>query len=619
MAVNLRPYQETGVQNIRSAMGKNRRVLFVLPTGGGKTVTFSYIAWSAQKKGKRIYIAAHRAEIVEQISRALAQFNVQHGRIQPGRTLTADAVQVCMIQTLSRRLEKMPAPDMLIYDECHHAVTGAYVAVANHFPNARILGVTATPERLDGRGLGEAFDIMVQGPPSRWLIENNFLADFDYYAPATQLDLSSVKTSMGDYALDDLAKAVDKPTITGDAITHYRRFLDGRPAIAFCVTVEHAKHVAATFNEAGIAAASIDGTMSGAERDAVINGLKSGAIKVMTSCELISEGFDVPAVSGAILLRPTKSLAMSLQQAGRALRLKPDGSKAVILDHVGNVNRFGTPKTDRQWSLDSKKRKAEESGVHACKACFKVFDHDEFISRKESGAGCGEPEEGCIFVAKERSEGDGAGREIEQVAGELTAITESPAWAQGINIARAAGAEFKEMLAKADTLEKLKEIARIRGYHWKWAARIMSARSGEELDINTREVEWLTKSLIGAGFEEGEQFKIQYILSQLEDVGKILNRNKSDLHVIKKRLFFRLFFVAAQRGRHGITADKLEKYLRKADLQFIYTQEKLTNLTQQNTISFLNEGVSELWQSIGHSKKLPIDLYLNCINNLKNR
>ena len=198
---------------------------------------------------------------------------------------------------------------------------------------------------------------------------------------------------------------------------------------------------------------------------------------MITSCELVSEGFDVPAVSGAILLRPTKSLAMSLQQAGRALRLKPDGSKAVILDHVGNVNRFGTPKTDRQWSLDSKKRKAEESGVHACKACFKVFDHDEFISRKESGAGCGEPEDGCIFVAKERDEIEGGGREIEHVAGELTAITESPAWAQGINIARAAGAEFKAMLAKADTLEKLKEIARIRGYHWKWATHIMNQRA----------------------------------------------------------------------------------------------------------------------------------------------
>lgn len=479
MSVVLRPYQQTSVQNIRSAMGKNRRVLFVLPTGGGKTVIFSYITHSATQKGKRVYIAVHRSEIIDQICKALTAFGVAHGRIQPGRTLTSDPVQVCMIQTLSRRLDMIPHPDLLVFDEAHHALTASYQVVAERFTGAKILGVTATPERLDGRGLGAVFDQMVEGPSTRWLIENNFLADFEYYAPTSKIDLSSVKTQMGDFAIDQLAAAVDKPTITGDAVAHYRKFLSGRPAIAFCVTVEHARHVAATFVMAGIPAEAIDGTMDRAARAACVDGLKTGRIMVMTSCDLVSEGFDVPSVSGAILLRPTKSLGLSLQQVGRALRLKEDGSRAVILDHVGNVNRHGTPKVDRKWSLTSKKRKQEASGARQCEACFKVFDVEDFKARKESGTGCGEPEDGCIFDGTGSEEKGKSERELEHVAGELSAITETPEWARGINIARAAGSEYKAMLMWAgNDILKLKEVARVRGYHHKWVYRVMAEHRG---------------------------------------------------------------------------------------------------------------------------------------------
>ncbi len=475
MAVILRPYQSKGVDDIRAAMAQNRRVLFVLPTGGGKTVTFSFITHAAIQKGKRIYIVVHRAEILDQISVALRQFNVPHGRIQPGRTATNDLVQIAMIGTVVRRLDKLPAPDMIIVDECHHALTSSYVTLFGAYPRARVLGVTATPERLDGRGLGETFDTMVRGPSTRWLIENGFLADFDYYAPEVVADLSSVKTRMGDYAIDDLAAAMDKPTITGDAVAHYERFLAGRPAIAFCVTVDHAKHVASCFQDAGIASSSIDGSLPPGERKRIVGALKTGEIKVLTSCDLISEGFDVPAVSGAILLRPTKSLSLYLQQVGRALRLKPDGSKAVILDHVGNC-RHGTPKTAREWSLDAKKRKGDSAGVKQCKACFKAFDHAEFGDLKKSGSGCGDEQEGCLFLAKPKDEALASGREIENKAGELVALTDTPEWAGGINIMLAKGEEWKAMIHKADTLEKFKQIAKARGYHWKWANLMMEQR-----------------------------------------------------------------------------------------------------------------------------------------------
>lgn len=475
MAPVLRPYQNKGVEEIRNAMAANRRVLFVLPTGGGKTMTFSFITHAAIQKGKRVYVVVHRAEILDQICAALRQFNVPHGRIQPGKTPTDDLVQVAMIGTIVRRLDRLPAPDMIVIDECHHAITGSYGTLMDAYPRARVLGVTATPERLDGRGLGETFDAMIQGPSTRWLIDNGFLADFDYYAPPVMADLSSVKTRLGDYAIDDLEAAMSKPTITGDALAHYKRFLSGRPAIAFCVTVDHAKSVAECFNAAGVPAASIDGSMSHGERKAIVDGLKTGKISVMTSCDLISEGFDVPAVSGAILLRPTKSLGLYLQQIGRALRLKPDGSKAVILDHVSNC-RHGTPKTERKWSLDSKKRKGDSAGVRQCKSCFKAFDHAEFQELKTSGVGCGEVQDGCIFVEKPRDQTASVGREVEHIDGELVALTESPEWAGGINVMLAKGQDWKAMMAKADTVGKLQDIAKIRGYSGRWPFFIMKQR-----------------------------------------------------------------------------------------------------------------------------------------------
>lgn len=455
-------------------MRKHRRVLFVLPTGGGKTVTFSYITYCAIAKGSRIYILVHRAEIVRQISATLSMFDIKHGLIQPGRTPTSDMVQVGMVQTASRRLDRLSAPDMIVFDEAHHAVTGAYVTIAERWPNAKILGVTATPERLDGQGLRAQFDEIVQGPTTAWLIQNGFLADYDYYAPKIEIDLSGVRTRMGDFDLSQLAEVVDTPKITGCALEHYMNFMPQKPAIAFCVTVAHAEHTAAMFSNAGIPSMSIDGSMSAGEREKRVLGLKSGSVKVLTSCDLVSEGFDVPALQGAIMLRPSKSLSMIMQQWGRCLRLKEDGSKAVILDHVGHLDKFGMPKTPRNWSLDSKKRKAEISGVRQCKLCFKAYTPEEI----EAGVRCDDsslPE--CLFSTSEkekmRAEHE---REIIEIEGRLEAVSETPAWAGGINILQARGPEWRDLLDHADTLEKLRQIGKFRGYHHGWALHQWNAK-----------------------------------------------------------------------------------------------------------------------------------------------
>lgn len=465
--IELRDYQADLVERIRDAMREHRRVLGVAPTGSGKTVIFSHIAYNVARKSRRAIILAHRREIVDQISDALGRFDLRHGRIQPGFTPTSDAVQVAMVQTIARRLHRIPEPDLLVIDESHHAVAGQWANVAAAWPNARILGVTATPERLDGRGLGNAFDVLVEGPTTADLIERGFLADFDYFAPPPAADFSGIATRAGDYAIDQLADAMDKATVTGDAVDHYRKHLGGAPAIAFCVTVAHAEHVAGQFRAAGFRAASIDGKLDPGERARRVAAIGSGDLQVLASCDLISEGFDVPAVAGAILLRRTKSLSLYLQQVGRAIRPKLDGSRAVILDHAGNVNLHGSPKTPRLWSLHAKKRKTRELSVRQCKVCFQVFAAGERTDCENRD----DPE--CLFMSVER---EAPAVMPEAVAGELVAVSERPAWAGGIDILRATGPEWRALLGRARTREQLVEIARARGYKPGWVHHILATR-----------------------------------------------------------------------------------------------------------------------------------------------
>lgn len=477
--VQLRSYQESLVGAIRAGFARHRRVLAVAPTGAGKTITFAYITAGAAAKGNAVYIVAHRAEIVAQISQALDAQGVRHGRIQPGHTMTDDPVQVAMVQTLARRLDRVPPPALLVVDECHHAVAGTWQRVTDAWPATKVLGVTATPARLDGRGLGNAFDTMVIGPLVRELIDGGYLAKFTYLAPPQQVDLSDIKTEMGDYALNQLADAMDKSIITGDAVGHYRDHLAGRPAIAFCVTVAHAEHVAAQFAEAGYRAVSVDGTMTREQRLDRIQGIGNGRYQVLTSCELISEGVDVPVVSGAILLRPTKSLGMYLQQVGRVLRPKPDGSAAVILDHVGNVHRHGMPDAERQWTLDTKRKKpVDPDPVAQCEVCYQCFASGkpgwralvECPDRYRDLAGGLRLPDGCILAVPEVAAREGP----LHVDGKLEVITSTPAWAGGADISRG---PLGPILAAARTPEQLAVIAKIRGYKRGWIQHILRARA----------------------------------------------------------------------------------------------------------------------------------------------
>lgn len=376
--IHLRDYQQTAVDSIRAAYAEGARApLFVAPTGSGKTVTFAYIAHHGTQRGTRICIVVHRRELIRQTCRTLGAFGVPHGVIAPGHRATGHSVQVASVQTLVRR--DAPPFDLMILDEAHHAAAGSWQRVAQAQPQARILGVTATPCRLDGKGLGNVFDRLILGPSIKQLTAAGHLSPARVFAPAQALDLKGIRTRGGDYAREQLEGMLNSRAITGCAVEHYRRHCDGYPAIAFCASVAHAEAVAEQFRAEGYRAASIDGSMQPDQRDGLVADLDHGRLSVLTSCDLINEGFDVPRVSAAILLRPTKSLGLHMQQIGRALRPYPGKEHAVILDHVGNVLRHGMPDADRQWSLDRgvEQEAREDAGQPAarqCPACFAVHE-----------------------------------------------------------------------------------------------------------------------------------------------------------------------------------------------------------------------------------------------------
>ena len=408
--MQLRPYQEAAVADLRRAYAAGHRApLLVMPTGAGKTQVFTFITAAMAQRNLSVTILVHRRELIAQASRKLTQAGVDHGIIAAGTPATFAPIQVASVQTLIRRLEDTPAPDLLIIDEAHHAAAGSWNRILEHWPDALRLGVTATPARLDGRGLRDNFDVIVHGPTVADLTAAGYLAPFKLYAPPQVADLSAIPTRAGDFASDATAAAMDKPSITGDAIDHYRRICHGAPAIAFCCTTAHAENVAAQFRTAGFSSQAILGTTPIAQRDQQLKDLASGAIQILTSVDVISEGTDVPAVTAAILLRPTASLGLYLQQIGRILRPAPDKANAIVLDHVGNIHRHGWPDDLRTWSLDSKPRRQRDNApaptVRTCPVCFAAF------KPQPTCPCCGAPSE---LTQREIQQRDGELQELER-------------------------------------------------------------------------------------------------------------------------------------------------------------------------------------------------------------
>lgn len=487
MKVELRKYQSDSVDKIRLAfMANYKKVLLVLPTGAGKTVAFCDIGEKAESKGNRVMVLVHRQELLRQTSDHLQFLGVDHGLIAPGHTMTGHKFQIASVQTLVRRLNQVQQPNLLIVDEAHHVVAGSWRKIVDAWKTSYILGVTATPMRLDGKGLGNFaggyFDSLIEGPNIQDLIRDGYLAQPVVYRPPTNIDLSGLHMRGKDYDSKELEIRTNRATITGCVISHYKRICPGVPAIAFCATVKHAADVAEMFNAAGIAAASLDGSMSSGMRKHRIQSLANGSLKVLTSCDIVSEGTDIPVVTAAILLRATHSTGLYLQQVGRCLRPVFDKSvrredlqtaeqrlsamasgpkpRAIILDHVGNCLKHGLPDDTREWTLNGyvkpKKNSDKTPSVRTCKKCYAVFSMGRLTC----------PQCGFSVTVKEKK--------ISQVDGELVLARPEDVEAERVRVAA------RQRVGMAKSLEDLFRIADQRGYKRDWAYHIWNARQAKK-------------------------------------------------------------------------------------------------------------------------------------------
>lgn len=414
-------------------------VLAVLPTGGGKTVLFTHMVGGAAKWGNRGMIMVHRQELLEQTSRTLFEQGIDHGLIASGYPRTPGAlVQVAMQGTLSSAISRgkfIEPPKLFVIDECHHAnaETWANCIQWAKRSGAKILGVTATPQRTDGRGLGEYFDVMVEGPSTKWLMTNvnpdtglTYLSEPRLIVPPQLADLSKLHVSRGDYSIEEQLAALDNAQVIGDIIKYYRQFGEGMPAVYFCPSVAYSEHLAEEFTVAGIPAASLDGKLDRDERARRVKMLDTGEILVLTNYNIVSEGFDLPKVGVCGMVRKSISLSLVLQMMGRVLRPYPGKSHSVIIDHVGNLEH-GPPQRERVWSLEGEekktKRKRDSSEqMQVCPQCYAMPPEPVEIC----------PVCGFIYPKKEA-------RQVEQVDGELQAIT-----AEDLEKALAVKAEHKK-------------------------------------------------------------------------------------------------------------------------------------------------------------------------------
>lgn len=518
MTVQLRPYQDDFVHKVRVEYRNGAKaVVLVAATGAGKTVVFSHIAKAAAEKGRRVLILAHRDALIKQASRKLNDNGVQHGIIMAGFTpAPRRMVQVASVQTLIRRLKQMldaaqvafdramasalaagipqeqaeakarearrlAGFDMIIIDECHLSAAKSYMDIRQAWPEAIVLGVTGSPVRLDGKGLGSGaggmFESIVMGISIGQLIEQAYLVKPAYFGSREQVDLSSVKKVGGDYDSEGLAAVMDKPKITGNAIEHWRKICPGVPAVAWCANVLHAKHVAEEFNGAGIPALALSGESTSDERDRALNALGDGSLKIITFAMLLVEGVDCPAIGAVILLRPTMSLSSYLQVIGRGLRTiyapgmpldtveqrfaaidaGPKGRKCFVLDHCDLWKRHGFADDERDWSLDGiikkkGKKKEQDKGpdLDQCPKCFHVHAPADVC-----------PACGHFYEVKVRK--------LDYADGELTEIT--PEMKQQLAQQR------RNEVRSAKSLEELQAIGARMGYKPGWAKNVFEAKA----------------------------------------------------------------------------------------------------------------------------------------------
>jgi DNA repair protein RadD len=390
-APSLRPDQLDAIARIESATAAGRRrICLVSATGWGKTIVAAALIAKYVAFGGRVLFIAHRRELIEQTSSRLHNVGVDHGIIQSGYPARPGArVQVASVQTLHARAVRtrtieLPLASLVIIDEAHHVPARTYIRLVDAYPDAVILGLTATPCRSDGRGLGHVFQTLVPCPGVAELTQAGLLVPARIYAP-TRPDLKGVRIERGDYAKPQLAERMNTIRLVGDIVENWHRLGRGRRTVVFTVNVAHLVHLRNEFRRFEVLAEHIDGTVPLEERKEILARFAAGTVDVICNCAVLTEGWDRPEASCLILARPTRSLGLYRQIVGRVLRTAPAIGKtdALILDHAGAVFEHGFPDDDIAWTLDTNGKAVNEAhatrqaephrrGLKTCPECHAV-------------------------------------------------------------------------------------------------------------------------------------------------------------------------------------------------------------------------------------------------------
>ena len=370
----LRPYQSELLDQTRALMRRGvHSILIQSPVGSGKTLLTAFMLKAAAAKGLSSWFCVHRNELLLQSARAFHAVGLPHSLIAAGyRTDSQPLVHIASIPTLARRYDHLRPPQLIVWDECHHLAAKSWAAIARAFPQTFHIGLSATPQRLDGQGLGAHFQAMVQGPSVATLIAQGYLAPYRVYAPPT-VTMEGLHLRMGEFIPAETTQLLDRPAIVGSALAHYQRLASGKRALIFACSIQHSQHLVAQFQAAGVRAAHLDGDTDRPQRQETMRRFAQGQLTVLSNVDLFGEGLDIEGIDVVMLLRPTMSEGLYLQQTGRVLRYAA-GKTALILDHVGSTLRFGFVDDDRPWSLESKSKHSTNGGpklaVRLCPACF---------------------------------------------------------------------------------------------------------------------------------------------------------------------------------------------------------------------------------------------------------
>ena len=451
--MQLRPYQTSAIAQLyEHYQAATKRVVLQIPTGGGKTATCAQIIKDCYGKGHSVLVLAHRTELLTQMQATLARFGISAGIIKAGHPKTPSLVQVASIQTYARRLAApLQTPRLIVVDECHRLATGTqYQQVLSAHPDAFLLGLTATPIRLDGKGLGDIFEALIHGPQISELVEQGYLVPPSYRVCKSMIEGMSLRARSGDYSQRELDRVAGETLLQGDLVREWHTHAEALQTITFAINCDHSRSIVEAYRAAGIPAAHLDGSTPADERKRILGAFAAGLVRVLCNVGIVTEGFDVPAVACVQLARPTKSVSLYYQMVGRALRPAEGKFEAIVLDHAGCYAEHGNVLTPYHWELTTTKPKEVQPD----------WIEREAKPVKERVITC---EGNEVLITIEYDADRAWFDELLRLKDIAEASRYKPGW-----VAARLSQRFPVL-----TLEQRKVVAKVLGYHWKWAERQM--------------------------------------------------------------------------------------------------------------------------------------------------